>query len=39
MGSRTNTMKELCDMARVFLTTEFEERHKPRIDKIKALEK
>jgi ribose 5-phosphate isomerase B len=38
MGSRTNTMKELCDMARVFLTTEFEERHKPRVDKIKALE-
>jgi ribose 5-phosphate isomerase B len=39
MGSRTATFRDLCSMSRIFLKTEFEERHNPRIQKIKDIEK
>ncbi|MDR0822488.1 MAG: RpiB/LacA/LacB family sugar-phosphate isomerase [Endomicrobium sp.] len=39
LGSRTSTLRELCLMIKVFLDTEFEERHNERIAKIKELEK
>jgi ribose 5-phosphate isomerase B len=39
LGSRTATVNELCHRIRIFLNTEFEERHQKRIDKIKEIEK
>ncbi|MDR1952068.1 MAG: ribose 5-phosphate isomerase B [Elusimicrobiota bacterium] len=38
LGSRTATFRDICNMARVFLDTEFEQRHQPRITKIKEIE-
>ncbi|MDR2772845.1 MAG: ribose 5-phosphate isomerase B [Elusimicrobiota bacterium] len=38
LGSRTATYRDICIMAKVFLETAFEERHQPRITKIKHLE-
>lgn len=38
MGSRTATLRDMCNMAKEFLQTSFEARHQPRIAKIKALE-
>jgi ribose 5-phosphate isomerase B len=39
MGSRMATLRDICLMAKVFLQSEFEQRHQIRIDKIKELEK
>jgi ribose 5-phosphate isomerase B len=38
MGSRTATLRDMCNMAKAFLDTDFEKRHQVRIDKIKSLE-
>ncbi|MCL2485027.1 MAG: ribose 5-phosphate isomerase B [Endomicrobia bacterium] len=39
LGSRTATVSALCSRIKVFLETEFEERHSGRIAKIKEIEK
>jgi ribose 5-phosphate isomerase B len=39
LGSRTAMISEICNMIEVFLETSFEERHLPRIKKIKEIEK
>lgn len=39
LGSRTATVRDICLMAKVFLQSEFEQRHQIRIDKIKELER
>jgi ribose 5-phosphate isomerase B len=39
MGSRTSTLRDICLMAKTFLSTEFEARHQARVDKILAIEK
>ena len=39
LGSRTATVSELCARIKVFLETEFEERHEKRIQKVKDIEK
>lgn len=39
LGSRTATFNELCSRIKVFLDTDFEERHKKRLMKIEEIEK
>jgi ribose 5-phosphate isomerase B len=39
LGSRTATLRELCQRIEIFLETPFEERHLQRIKKIKEIEK
>lgn len=39
IGSRTATLRDICNMIKAFLETKFETRHQARITKIKEMEK